>query len=161
MKKLALLSLVVVVAACTGDADPNDVGDGPEPISIQVFGEPEETAVYETLIDQYREETPGAEVELIEIAERDDHLARLATLFAGGDPPDIFLINYREYSQFVVRDAIEPIEDLLTERGVDLADYFPQPREAFTFDGALQCMPQNVSSLAVYYNTRLFRRAGI
>jgi multiple sugar transport system substrate-binding protein len=31
--------------------------------------------------------------------------------------------------------------------------------EAFTFDGVLTCLPQNVSSLVVYYNRNLFREA--
>jgi multiple sugar transport system substrate-binding protein len=165
MKKLVVV-LMLLFVSCTGsggagEAETSETSGSSRPISIQVFGEPEETAVYHTLIDRYQDENPNAELDLIEIAEREDHLARLATEFAGGDPPDIFLINYREYSQFVARDAVEPIEPLMTERDIDLADYFEAPLEAFTFDETLQCMPQNVSSLAVYYNTRLFKRAGI
>lgn len=33
--------------------------------------------------------------------------------------------------------------------------------EAFTLDDELQCMPQNVSSLVVYFNTDLFEQSGI
>ena len=33
--------------------------------------------------------------------------------------------------------------------------------EAFTYDGELQCMPQNISSLVVYYNTALLKEAGL
>lgn len=165
MKKWVALGLFLLLAACSGETTtPDREGDGDvslEPISIQVFGEPEETRIYRTLIEQYEKDNPGAEVELVEIAERDDHLARLSTSFAGGNPPDLFLINYREYSQFVARGAIEPIQDLMTDRGIDLEDYYKPPRDAFTFDGQLQCMPQNISSLAVYYNTKLFNKAGI
>ena len=159
----AALLMVVLMVACTEEAPPeNGTGDGPpDPISLQVFGEPEETRVYHSLIEQYEKENPEAEVKLVELAERDDHLARLSTAFAGGEPPDAFLINYREYSQFVARGAIEPIESLLTERGIDFGDYYETPLEAFTFDDELQCMPQNISSLVVYYNTKLFKKAGI
>ena len=41
------------------------------------------------------------------------------------------------------------------------ADYYPQPMEAFTFDGELMCLPQNLSSLVVYYNRDLFDAAGL
>lgn len=153
--------LLVLLVACDGDPGEQDEPSSTDPISLQVFGEPEETAVYHSLIGQYEKDNPGATVKLVEIAEREDHLARLSTSFAGGEPPDVFMINYREYSQFVARGAIEPIEDLLTERGIDLADYHEPPRAAFTFDGRLQCMPQNISSLAVYYNTKLFKKAGV
>lgn len=161
MKRLLVIGLAtLVVSACT---EPSPDADGPQnaTITLQVSGEPEETRVYRSLIEEFRKQQPEITVELVEIAEKDDHLAKLATSFAGGTPPEVFLVNYREYSQFVARGAIEPIGDLLTERGLDLADYYEAPVEAFTYDGALQCMPQNVSSLAVYYNTRLFKRAGI
>ena len=159
MRTSALVLLAFLAAACTGDAGPS--GGESAPVSLQVFGEPEETRIYHSLIEEYRRDNPDADVNLIEIAERDDHLARLSTSFAGGEPPDIFMINFREYSQFVARGAIQPVEDLLVDRGIELDDYYEPPRDAFTYDGKLQCMPQNISSLVVYYNTRLFKRAGI
>jgi len=159
VKKLFVVIALLSLAACRGAAQ-NDEGQ-PDAVTFQVFGEPEETRVYRSLIEQYERSNPAADVRLIELAERDDHLARLATSFAGGEPPDVFLINYREYSQFVARGAIQPIEDMLVERGIDFGDYYEPPREAFTFDGRLQCMPQNISSLVVYYNVRLFKRARI
>jgi multiple sugar transport system substrate-binding protein len=163
MSRVFFVVVLVISVACTGPGagDDNSTDTGSRSFSIQVFGEPEETAVYQTLIDRYEDEEPDVDIELIVLAEREDHLARLATDFAGGDPSDIFLINFREYSQFVARGAIEPAGPLMAERDIDLADYYDPPIEAFTFDGELQCMPQNISSLAVYYNTHLFRRAGI
>ncbi len=162
MTKLGAAFVLVMLAACTA-AEPTDetsTENDPAPISLQVHGEPEETRVWRAVIEQYGENNRG-DVELIEIADGDDHLAKLATSFSAGDPPDVFLINYREYAQFVVRGAVEPIESLMTERGIDLGAYYEQPLEAFTFDGELQCMPQNISSLVVYYNKRLFRQAGL
>lgn len=159
--------LILVFAACDSDTSGNssksDEPESSEPssITIQVSGEPEETAVYNTLAEEYEKSNEGAEVEVVEIADGDDHLASLATSTAGGEPPDVFLINYREYAQFVVRDAVEPIEDLMVDRGLDLADYYEQALEAFTYDDQVQCMPQNISSLVVYFNKKLFKAAGI
>src|SRR5688572_27096573 len=109
----------------------------------------------------YKTAHPGARVEVIEVPEKSDHLARLSTSFAAGNPPDVFLVNFREYAQFVARGAVEPAGPLLEDRGLDVGDYFPQPIDAFTYAGALQCMPQNVSSLVVYYNTALFAERGV
>ncbi|MFN2589103.1 MAG: sugar ABC transporter substrate-binding protein [Actinomycetota bacterium] len=151
--------LLAGVAACTSSPGGSGGRDGATAIQVQVSGEPEETAVYGSIARQFQEQNPDVEVEVVEIAEKDDHLARLATRFAGGNPPDVFLVNFREYSQFVVRGAIEPIANHL--EGVDLADYYEPPLEAFTYDEALQCMPQNISSLVVYYNKALFDEAGL
>jgi multiple sugar transport system substrate-binding protein len=157
---------VALLGACSSErrpADPRAAGDGPveASIEVQVSGEPEETAVYQGLVEEFQNQNPNVDVELIEIAEKDDHLARLATAFSGGEPPDIFLVNFREYSQFAVLGAIAPLGPFVEEAGIDLDSYYPQPLEAFTFEGELMCMPQNISSLVVYYNTDLFEQAGL
>lgn len=155
---LPLLVVVAMVAAgCAGDASE----DGSRSLRVQVSGEPEETKVYRTVVAAFERQHEDIDVTLVEVPEKDEHLAKLATSFAGGDAPEVFLINYREYAQFVVRDAIEPFQGFLESNDVDLDGYFPQPIEAFTYQGVLQCMPQNVSSLVVYFNKDLFAAAGM
>jgi multiple sugar transport system substrate-binding protein len=160
LKASLLVLLALAGGACSSSPDAAEEDDGGvTTIQLQVSGEPEETAVYSSIAEQFTEQNEDVEVEVVEVPEKDEHLARLATSFAGGNPPDVFLVNFREYSQFVVRDAIEPIGDHLED--VDLGAYFEPPLEAFTYDGALQCMPQNISSLVVYYNRALFDEAGL
>ncbi len=134
-------------------------GGATAPITFQVKAEPEEAAVYRSLLTAY-EGAGGGDVEMVAVG-RKDHLTRLSTSFASGDAPDVFLINYREYAQFVQRGAVEPIGPLLGENGVSRGDYYEEPLQAFTYEGALQCMPQNISSLVVYWNTELFAAAGV
>ena len=152
----SVAAALVILAACSNDQQP-----GQSTITVQVSGEREETAVYRAIVQAYENDNPDTEVRLIEVAEKDDHLTKLSTSFAAGDPPDVFLVNFREYSQFVARGAIEPYGDFVDTLDVDLGDYYPAPIEAFTFNEALQCMPQNISSLVVYYNTDLFEQAGV
>ncbi|MDQ3982213.1 MAG: sugar ABC transporter substrate-binding protein, partial [Actinomycetota bacterium] len=153
------VAAALLAGACSSSPDARGDDGAVTPIQVQVSGEPEETAVYASIAKSFQEQHVDVEVEVIEIPEKDAHLATLATRFAGGDPPDVFLVNFREYSQFVVRGAIEPIEDHL--ESVDTGAYYPQPLEAFTYDGTLQCMPQNISSLVVYYNEAIFDQAGM
>ena len=160
MRKLACAFLLAVVAAaCSGSGEAGD--DRTQPLRVQVSGEPEETKVYGALVKAFEQSDNGFDVELVEVADKDEHLAKLTTSFAGGDAPDVFLVNFREYPQFVVRGAVVPYETYLGANDVQLLDYYPQPLEAFTFERKLQCMPQNISSLVVYFNTKLFRQAGV
>lgn len=157
---LTMVAMIAVTALALAGCSSQPGEDG-QTIRLQVSGEPEETAVYDAMAELYMSEHEGTRIEVIKVPEKDDHLALLQTSFGAGDPPEVFLINYREYAPFFERGAIDPVGPYLAERDVDLADYFPQPVEAFTLDDELQCMPQNVSSLVVYFNTELFEQAGI
>jgi multiple sugar transport system substrate-binding protein len=153
-------ALSCALLACLGLAGCGG-GDGGSGVTLQLFGDAEELAVYRKLVAAYERKT-GRQVELIEVADRDAHVQKLTTSFAGGDPPDVFLVNYRNYAGFADRGVLEPVGPRLEASGkLARAEFYPQPLEAFTFDGRLQCMPQNVSSLVVYYNRDRFRAAGL
>jgi multiple sugar transport system substrate-binding protein len=152
---LAVLVAVLALGGCGG-------GDGSDEIRFLVFGEPEELRAYRTLIDAYERREDSGPVQLIEASDREDLLARLSTGFAGGSPPDVFLVNYRFYGQFAARDALEPLQERVDEsEQFEPEDFFPQAMEAFRWEGELMCLPQNVSSLVVYYNRDLFERFGV
>jgi multiple sugar transport system substrate-binding protein len=162
---LAGLTAVAALAGCSDEASLSGSGagaDGPTgSLTFQVSGDPEETSVYAAIATAYNETGPATTVDVVEVPNKDDHLALLQTSFAAGDAPEVFLLNYREYAPFVERGALTPVQGLLERRDVDLADYYEPPIDAFTLDGQLQCMPQNVSSLVVYVNRALFQAAGI
>ena len=131
-------------------------------ITFMAFGEPAELKAYRSVIAAFRHEEPAVRVRLVEASDREDLLARLSTAFAGGAPPDLFLVNYRYFGQFAAKGVLEPIE-----RRLDSSDafrrgsFYREALEAFRFDGELTCLPQNVSSLVVYYNKELFRRTRV
>ncbi len=153
-----VLSGVLAMSGCSGEPG-NDPSAPTAPITVQIGADPEEAAVYRSLVTAYRE-AGGGEVELVTVG-RGDHLTRLSTAFASGAAPDVFLINYREYTPFVQRGAVQPIGPLLEQAGVKTADYYEEPLRAFTYNNALQCMPQNISSLVVYWNRAMFAQAGV
>ena len=96
------------------------------------------------------------------MAERDDLILRLSTSIAAGDPPDLFLLNYRYFGQFAANGSLEPVAPYLADSDALSAQAFhPEAMEPFRFGGAQMCLPQNVSSLVVYFNRDLFRAAGV
>jgi multiple sugar transport system substrate-binding protein len=152
----ALILLVLVVSLVLGAGCSREEGG---PVRFLVFGDPEELAAYRALVDAYGQEEPGADVQLVEASDRTDLIARLSTSIAGGSPPDLFLMNYRFYGQFAAKGAIEPMEERLRAADAfEASDFYLQALEAFQWRGEQLCLPQNVSSLVVYYNRDLFRR---
>ena len=150
----ALLAVVVVLTAAACGGSSGEAGA----VRFLVFGDPEELKAYRELISAYEKRESDADVQLVEASDRQDLLARLSTSFAAGDPPDVFLINYRFYGQFAAKGVLEPLEERIGDSDeFSVEDFYPQPVEAFRWGGEVTCLPQNVSSLVVYYNRDLFR----
>jgi multiple sugar transport system substrate-binding protein len=156
---LALLLLAAGLLSACGRGD--EAGRPEGPVRLLVFGSPDELAAYRQLTEEYRKAAGNATVQLVEASDRSDLITKLSTSLAAGSPPELFLMNYRFYGQFAAKDALEPLDDRISRSGLRVGDYYPGPMEAFRWRGRQLCLPQNVSSLAVYYNRDLFRRSGV
>jgi len=151
-----VLAAAALLTACGGSR-----GAAADDVSLQVFGDAEELAAYRELVAAYGRK--GADrMRLIEVPDRDAHLQKIATGFAGGSPPDLFLVNYRNFAGYAARGALDAAGPRLARSKVlRRKAFYSQPLSAFTYRGTLQCVPQNISSLVVYYNRDLFRKAGL
>jgi multiple sugar transport system substrate-binding protein len=160
-RSAVLVAALGMVVGCSGSGDGSTRDD--EAIRLVLFGDPVETAGYEELVEAFEEENPDVDMVLSPVAEQDDLMAKLTTQFASGRPPDLFLVNYRNYGQFAASDVLAPVQPLLDRSAaIEEDDFAPAALDAFRFDGEeLTCMPQNVSSLVTYYNADLFEAAGV
>ncbi len=152
---LGLLLAALILAGCTAAPPPRTV-------SFMIFGDLAELAAYESLVAAFETDHPTIDVQLRHIPSQSEYRRRLATDFSGGAPPDVMLLNYRRFATFAAQGGLEPLEPYLA--GSDLiqeSNFFPETIQAFQLDGQLWCIPQNVSSLVVYYNRGLFDAAGL
>lgn len=151
---LALVLAAALATACGGGQDRGGR------VTFQVFGDPDETAVYREIAQAFTQKT-GVEVQLVALPDRDSHLAKLTTGFGAKQPPDVFLLNYRNFGSYASRGVLEPVGPRLKRSTtVNQSDLYPQATGAFTTGQTLQCLPHNASSLVVYYNRDLFEGAG-
>jgi multiple sugar transport system substrate-binding protein len=89
-------------------------------------------------------------------------MTKLSGSFTAGNPPDVFLLNYRRYGQFAAKNVLEPVGPWLDKSTtIKVTDYYTHTMAAFTYKCTLQCLPQNVSSLDVYYNKSLFEQYNV
>ena len=155
-RTIASLLVALVTFSCDAAADRE------QRITLMVAGDPREIEAYRQVVAGFHERQDGIRVDLIPFAERDELIARLSTSLVGGGAPDLFLMNYRYYGQFAAGGALEPVGPHLRGSSVlSPRDFFVTAMEPFRWDGEQMCLPQNVSSLVVYYNVELFRAAGL
>lgn len=127
-----------------------------------VFGDPAELAAYQTLVDSFEQAHPDIDVELIHIPGQADYRKRLAADLTAGAPADVVLINYRRYAAFAHLGALTPLDDYLADsKLIAKENFYPEAFDPFLWQGQLMCIPQNLSSLVVYYNRDLFNEAGV
>ena len=137
-------------------------GDAAGVVRFMTSGDPAEQAAYETVVAAFEAQHPEIDVQVEHVASEDDYLQRLAADFAAGTPADVIFLNYRRFASFADRGVLEPLGPRLTASSVLTQADFARPAiDAFRFRGELVCIPQNVSSLVVYYDRDLFDAAGL
>jgi len=148
-----LLVIALFAAACGGHR-------GETTVSFMVFGDPAEYQAYVQLVNAFRSSHPEIEVELRHIPSPREYRTRLATEFAAGSPPDVTLMNYRRYGSFAAAGLLEPLGPRLKASSlIERDDFYSVAIDAFIWRGEVMCIPQNISSLVVYYNEDLFDEA--
>ncbi len=128
------------------------------------WGDPAEQAAYQSVVDTFESAHPEIDVTVDYTASQGDYYRKIASDFAAGQPPDVFLTNYRQFGQYAGAGGLAPIQPYIENSAqISEADYYSQSLDAFRFGDAndLYCLPQNISSLVVYYNQDLFEAAGV
>ncbi len=155
-RTLLFLFMLFFLSSCSGEKATQ------EKVTFMVFGDPAERLAYHELVDAFHQSHPDIQIEMTHIPSPRDYRTRLATEFAAGNPPDITLMNYRRYASFMANDLLEPLGPFLDESDLIKADdFYPIAIDAFRWNEEIICLPQNISSLVVYYNQDLFDKAGL
>jgi multiple sugar transport system substrate-binding protein len=153
---LFLLTASIMLSAC----QPRQSASGN--ISFMVFGEPAELAAYQKLVDSFQQKNPDSKIELIQIPGQSDYRKRLAADIAAGNPADVVLINYRRYAAFANAGALEPLGAYMEKsKLIKESDFYPEAINPYKWKSQLMCIPQNISSLMIYYNKDIFDQAGV
>lgn len=148
----------VAATVTASSASPQATGK----VSFMIFGDPAEKAAYESLVNAFEQRTPSVDIDLIHIPSQGDYRTRLGIDFAAGTPADIVLLNYRRYAGFAAKGVLEPLGPYLARSTIiHEPEFYPESIQPFYWQGSLMCIPQNLSSLVVYYNKNLFDQASV
>jgi len=121
-----------------------------------VFGVPDEVAAYEQMASLF---APLNRQVRVKVEHWPDAGAMVKDFEAHPDRvPDVFLATRRYLKWLTDHQEIQPIDQLLDERGVDFGDSYQRSTlTAFAVDNALTCLPYGIQPTVMLYNKRLVK----
>ena len=145
-------------AAASDAPDPSTDASAPaEPggdltILIGSSGDAETNAVND-LVAEWSAES-GVDAEVVVASDLNQQLSQG---FSSNNPPDLFYLSTDQMAAYAATDSLEPYAESLSNAD----DFYPNLREAFTFDGQFMCAPKDFSTLALVINSDMWADAGL
>jgi multiple sugar transport system substrate-binding protein len=93
-----------------------------------------------------------------------DYFDKLATMIAGGNPPDVSRVAIEGTRLMVSRGLAAPLDDYMKgdpEIAEFVKDVSPKLLDAFRVDGKTYELPFDWNNMVMYYNTKMFQKEGI
>lgn len=113
------------------------------------------------IIEAFEAQNPTIKVE-VEAVEGRDYYGRLLTDIAAGNAADIIQVGDDALPKFIEQDAFVPLEPYFTgSNSLDTSIYLPGILEPGRWQGQQYLLPKDYSTLAVFYNKKLFDEYGI
>lgn len=120
---------------------------------------PEEQSLLQQVLDEFQTKNPTIKVKYEVIA--DQYMDVIKTRLIGGEAPDVFYLDAFEAPGLIEKGVLEPLDGYVTD-DFDLADFETPMVEAFKGkDGKTYGFPKDTSTLALFYNKKMFEDAGI
>lgn len=134
---------------------------------ISNWGDPPDKAVYSAARERFTQKYPQVQVtdNFVPIVNWPDYINKLVQQVAAGKAPDVINIAIEGMRLGVSKDLFLPLGGY-TKRdaaGVKpiLGDVKEQLLTGLTYDDKLRFLPNTWNTMLIYYNTKLFQKAGV
>jgi len=158
MKRIVLLSVLIasmLLSACASQAK-----QGPVTISFMAWGDPEELAVWQQIVDDFQAANPNIKVN-VEVSDWDSYWTKLKTLLAANTPPDVFAMDAPLYLDYQSRGVLLNIQPYIDKTPGFLDGFYPVTLEAYKLPDGYYGLPRDFQTVVLYYNIDMFNAAGI
>jgi len=144
---------VPAAAATTAPA----AGNG-SPVTLRVWGYGLDDARAQARLEALKKTNPNIEVQAVG---GDLNTQQLLTAVASGDPPEVVNVDRVETGSWAGRNAIDPIDDLVTRDKFDLNQFYPFLIDQVKYKNQLYGIPQFVNLDMLYMNLDVLKEAGV
>lgn len=114
------------------------------------------------MVQRFEAANPDVEVKM-QIIPWATYYDKLTLSMAYGGAPDVFVVQSSRFPEFASYQTLRPLVDLYASDAhpLEAQDFVPTPWRESSYDGTLYALPLDTWPAGLYYNTKLFREAGI
>jgi multiple sugar transport system substrate-binding protein len=149
-----LLPLTICLAGCRAT-------ERQHPTIVKMSGwqsSPTEQRQLAKVLQEFEREYPQIKVKYEVIPDR--YMDIIKTRLIGDAAPDVFYLDALEAPLLIKNNVLEPLDRYITS-DFDLDDFKPALLDAFRYRDRLYGLPKDFSTLALFYNKKYFRQAGL
>ncbi|MFF5217002.1 ABC transporter substrate-binding protein [Micromonospora sp. NPDC000442] len=150
------LPMVGAAAACGDEA----ASDGKTKISVFWWGGDARAQLTEQALDLYTQKNPDVVFEKTWQANQ-GYFDKLATLTAGGNPPDIFQIDDNFLAEYAARNTTLDLKPYQDSGDLDTTKFPPSLLEYGVVDGKLAGVASGENTQGLVYNKTLLEKNGL
>lgn len=158
--------LVLVLSACLLCGSIVAAQQDAVSLTFVAWGNAEEDAVMQVLVDQFNAENADIQIEYTLLA---DYHTELNAALEAGNPPDIALIPDWDFWNLASKGLLANLQPLVDQSGYDTAAVWPSALDRFRMDlstfalgtGDLYALPKDIGPMMLYINEDLFEAAGV
>jgi multiple sugar transport system substrate-binding protein len=155
-----------ILAGCGGEdektANKDASGNNGKKVEVTLAGwggNPSEQKLLQQTLDEFEKKHPNIKVKLEVISEQ--YMDVIKTRLIGGEGPDVFYLDAFEAPALIETGVLEPLDKYVTD-DFDINDFEKPLLDAFKGkDGHIYGFPKDYSTLALFYNKKMFKEAGV
>jgi multiple sugar transport system substrate-binding protein len=91
----------------------------------------------------------------------ENYYTKLTTAMGAGEAPDVAIIHVANLPMFTTKNALLPLDELVTKAGFDGNDFATVPWKGTSIDGKRFAVPLDVHPLIWFMNQDTFEKAGL
>jgi arabinogalactan oligomer/maltooligosaccharide transport system substrate-binding protein len=158
--RMVLLLTAILAMAVTGCSKSTTAPGKDQPVTITFWHtyNAQETPTMEAIVKDFEKQNPNIKVQMqaVPFAEAQN---KFITAGLAGNAPDVFRSECAWSAQFAAMGLLAPLDDLISAQ--DKKDYFPAAAAYYQYRGKTYGVPQSMDALALMYNKRLLKEAGV
>lgn len=111
-----------------------------------------------TIVDAFNAQNPNVKVIM---TSQGEYATQLSTAAASDTLPDVAVINEDQVATSAFRNIIRPIDDLVTQAGIDGSDFPAVAWNAGEVSGKRYAVPLSFVAMTMFYNEDMLKAAGL